>query len=550
MRTRRNEFLPIARLPPEILSHIFSFHAIENPPNPPGLGWITVTHVCHRWRQVALADPNLWSTVAFNLGTEWAEEMLARSKAALISYNRDLSSQPSTFRRKTSLDDEVVLREHLSHVRQLNLFGYAASLAPAARALTTPAPHLESLKLSSAPRLGLREPCLTLPSDLFAHDAPKLRHVTLFGCAVPWDDSPLFFCGPTGLTHLDIRFRLPPAFPFHSAPAGQPDLMLIPTFERLLSILEAMPFLQELTLANCLPPARSTSRVVPLRHMSQLSLEGSLPEVVAVLERVFLPSSASLSLHCPDNNLLDGLLDNLVSLLASHFRAAEIPISPLSTMLIDESDFGHFLTLMVWDTEVPLHRPPQFKPLAPVRLHLTFGVKSLPLQVCKALPLRDLQTLSVMCPEAAWSATGWVDVCTHCPKVTHLLVRASSAFTLFPTLRQRNDAFPCLVTLDLHNIDFSPPPSPEHTEVVGEVFLVILRARSNAGIPVRRVALSSCSRADIWIKLFREVVNYVRWVPDPDTTTSYSDSHPSSASERDYDDSGSDRDSDDSDEYQ
>jgi hypothetical protein len=173
MRTRRNDFSLIGRLPPEILSHIFSFHIINQPIptkpiyNPDGpfpssyilhrLGWIAVTHVCRRWRQVALSDPNLWSTVVFDLGAEWADEMLARSKAALISYSRDLSLRFMAWRTRTrALDDIVTLGKHLSHVRRLALFGYPEALQPAMRALTSPAPHLESLELRKQVRVVCR----------------------------------------------------------------------------------------------------------------------------------------------------------------------------------------------------------------------------------------------------------------------------------------------------------------------------------------------------------------------------------------------------------
>jgi hypothetical protein len=538
LRTRRNNFSLIGRLPPEILSCIFSFHAINQPtprdpiynPDDPfpsssgpirlGLGWITVTHVCRHWRQVALSDPNLWRTITFDLGAEWAEEMLERSKATLICYSRDLSFQPRVSRRR-SLDDEVTLRKHLSHVRRLVLSGNPESLAPAVRALTTPAPRLESLELlRNAPQFP--ESCITLPSDLFAHDSPKLRHVTLYGCAVPWD-SPLF----RDLTHLDIR--IPPVVPSPpSPPAAQSDLLSIPTLDRLLSILEAMPSLQVLTLGNCLPRPEFTSRVVPLRHMSKLSLDGSLPNAVAVLERVSLPSSASLSLRCVGRNPQEGLLDTLVSLLASHFRSPETYISPLSTMIIGETDFSQSPTIMVWDTDVPLDQPQS----APARLHLTFGsrpgyrtMQSAPLQVCKSLPLRDLHTLSITYLEAPWSAADWVDVCHHCPKVTHLRVRDSWAFTLTPTLKKRN-AFPSLVTLDLHDINFFGPLSPDYTEPLGAVLPVILRARRNAGIPVRRVNLATCVLSGTYLELLREVVNDVAWDFDQ---IQDSDSRPSSA---------------------
>ncbi|KAH9957782.1 hypothetical protein BC827DRAFT_1362793, partial [Russula dissimulans] len=86
MRTRRNDFSPISRLPPELLAIVFTLHAINHPPlGQLALGWITVTHVSRHWRQVALSNPKLWVNIVFDLGAEWAEEMLERSKAAPIS---------------------------------------------------------------------------------------------------------------------------------------------------------------------------------------------------------------------------------------------------------------------------------------------------------------------------------------------------------------------------------------------------------------------------------------------------------------------------------
>ena len=532
MRTRRNNFSFIGRLPPEILSCIFSFHAINQPipkdsiynPDDPfpsssgpiqlGLGWITITHVCHRWRQVALSDPNLWRTIVFDLGAEWAEEMLERSKATLICYSRDLSFQPRVSRGR-SIDDEVALRKHLSHVRRLVLSGAAESLAPAVRALTTPAPHLESLELFR--NTPVFHDCITLPSDLFANNAPKLRHVTLLDCVIPWD-SPIF----RDLTHLDIYIPQP-------ATPAQSGLLSIPTLDRLLSILEAMPSLHVLTLGHCLPRPESTRRVVPLRHMSKLSLYGLLPHVVAVLERVSLPSSASLSLHCHDHVPDEGLPDTLVSILASHFRSPETSISPLSTMIISEDDFVPSLTIMVWDTNVPLDQPRS----APARLDLTLGSRfslrtlthPAALQVCKALPLRDLHTLSIMYLIDPWSVADWVDVCQHCPKVTHLRVRDNWAQTLTSALKNRN-AFPSLVTLDLHDIDFLASRLSEHKKPLGAVLPVILRARRDAGIPVRRVNLATCVLTVTCVESIREVVNDVEWDFEQGLD---SDSRPSSA---------------------
>ena len=512
VRTKRNDLSPTGRLPPEILSRIFSFHAINQPISrhrrcgaPPsssspirlGKTWIIVTYVCHRWRQVALADPNLWRTINFDLGAEWTQEMLARSKAAPISYSRKLSLPTRVSKRmlRMHLDDESHLRKHLSHVQRLALSGDVESLAPAVRALTTPAPQLESLELLPT-AFRSRQGCIILPSDLLAHNAPKLREINLSGCAVPWD-SPLF----RDLTHLNIH--IPSFVPFPLT--AQYDLLSIPTFERLLSILEAMPSLQVLTLRGCLPPPKkSTGYVVPLRHMSKLSLDGSVSEVVAILERVSLPGSASLSLRCADHN--DGLLDTLVSLLASHFRAPDASISPLSRMFIGQADLAH-PTMKVWDAS-----PQSTGPL----LHLTLRsspmavAESFPRQVCKALPLQDLHTLSITYPNSLWSTADWVDVCAHCPKITDLDIHTSWAFNLSLMLKNRK-AFPSLDKLALSDADFLASLSSGHTERFSEVFLESLRKRKNAGIPVRRVNLASCMVTRSWVVSLREVVNDVKW---------------------------------------
>jgi len=54
----------------------------RNDPGAVRLGWITVTHVCGFWRQVALDCRNLWTHSRFDLGLEWTTEMLRRARDA------------------------------------------------------------------------------------------------------------------------------------------------------------------------------------------------------------------------------------------------------------------------------------------------------------------------------------------------------------------------------------------------------------------------------------------------------------------------------------
>ncbi|KAI0058219.1 hypothetical protein BV25DRAFT_1919581 [Artomyces pyxidatus] len=61
LKTRRNTLAsPVTMLPVEILRRIFSLTTSVYEPSPlyigMALGWIKVTHVCQRWRRVALND--------------------------------------------------------------------------------------------------------------------------------------------------------------------------------------------------------------------------------------------------------------------------------------------------------------------------------------------------------------------------------------------------------------------------------------------------------------------------------------------------------------
>ncbi|KAI0046274.1 hypothetical protein FA95DRAFT_1573238 [Auriscalpium vulgare] len=68
---QHNAQVPVARIPPEILCRIFYILSSIDPSRPYGangsevqgsLGWLTATHVCQRWRSVALEDTSLWAS--------------------------------------------------------------------------------------------------------------------------------------------------------------------------------------------------------------------------------------------------------------------------------------------------------------------------------------------------------------------------------------------------------------------------------------------------------------------------------------------------------
>ncbi|KAI0051988.1 hypothetical protein FA95DRAFT_1451575, partial [Auriscalpium vulgare] len=95
-RQQHNNCLTIVRLPPEILTIIF-MHV--SPPEVrcdwadrvwvdeslADIGWIAITHVCRRWRQVAIGYPLLWTNIDFSYGRAWTQAFLSRARSAPLS---------------------------------------------------------------------------------------------------------------------------------------------------------------------------------------------------------------------------------------------------------------------------------------------------------------------------------------------------------------------------------------------------------------------------------------------------------------------------------
>ncbi|KAI0044486.1 hypothetical protein FA95DRAFT_1496994, partial [Auriscalpium vulgare] len=87
-RQQHNANLPSSRLPPETMGHIFTILVSIDPPTRTdypvkiSIGWLSVTHVCQRWRDIALHTPMLWTDIAFPFvfGEHWAAAFSSRAR--------------------------------------------------------------------------------------------------------------------------------------------------------------------------------------------------------------------------------------------------------------------------------------------------------------------------------------------------------------------------------------------------------------------------------------------------------------------------------------
>jgi len=106
LHSQRNSYLPISKLPVEILSKIFLLHQKNMTRSwvfhRATFEWVGITHVSQRWREVALNFSGLWIRIPFH-NPKWAKEMIARSQpAALIVkatyHSKDVSHISKTWK--------------------------------------------------------------------------------------------------------------------------------------------------------------------------------------------------------------------------------------------------------------------------------------------------------------------------------------------------------------------------------------------------------------------------------------------------------------------
>jgi len=190
----------IRSLPPEILDLIFSFvplPAESLSPASPGQGdrlaWISIAHVCHQWREIALNRPHLWGHIDFTtLTLAGATEMISRAKDSPLHLSIDLSGRKWNFGQFDDFEEQF--DAHASRVHSLTITGDANELQEMFQLLTLPAPALESLSLSasdvSRTNEDLRVTVCLVDSDLFSRTTPRLNRLEIYNCSINWD-SPL-----------------------------------------------------------------------------------------------------------------------------------------------------------------------------------------------------------------------------------------------------------------------------------------------------------------------------------------------------------------------
>ncbi|TFY64547.1 hypothetical protein EVG20_g5902 [Dentipellis fragilis] len=298
-QARRNYLVPIGRLPSEMIAHIFSFAVLVDPVllyTPPNsgkevkrlvLGWIKVTHVCRRWRQIALSNPALWVHLPC-LSREWCEEAMARARPLPFIVQADTGGSWSP-RMTAALSTAF---SALSNTRVLDLTAVPQLLMAIIGKPVSRAPELQVIRLSAATK---QNQVLVFPQNVVGIGLPRLSTLELINCYFQWS-SPIY--RSELLVHLEIRL-----LEGNQLSEELPASHVFP-MEQLLDILQTASALRTLILVNACPPVPQWSEAAPVSHVISVprlsSLKMTSYSILAssyLLAHLRLPAEASVLLR-------------------------------------------------------------------------------------------------------------------------------------------------------------------------------------------------------------------------------------------------------------
>ena len=199
--------LPVLRLPPEVLIHIFKLGS-SMPQDDPILGSsiprpfpLVVSAVCRQWRDIAISTSHLWSNLVIKhpRPSGWVPLSLQRSAGSPVDITIDCRS---TSLLTAPVVDQLMTKlvVHIARWRRfcLNSTDPATIYAVGRHLANASAPVLQHLQLSLSGSSGNQE--VILP-EIFQGGAEALTSVRYDSLCTPWTSRPL-----VNLTVLDLRW--------------------------------------------------------------------------------------------------------------------------------------------------------------------------------------------------------------------------------------------------------------------------------------------------------------------------------------------------------
>ena len=503
LKLRRNALAPISRLPPETIAIVFSFLSLPREyvrlfsgDKQDNLSWLRVSHVCHRWREIALNQPRFWSRIDFTtLTSAAATEVLSRSKMAPLELEANLSCVHWGKDRLDAFREQ--LATHVSHTCRLSITADGHDLQSVVARLTSPAPTLEWLSLvvedETYLRLGISAK-VNIPHVLFDGTAPRLSRLQLDHCDINWM-SPLF----KGLRNLELQ-----------------TLQTRPSLGEWLDAMEEMQQLETLVVNYATPkappvgtPVSDPTRVITHPSLTKLILSASASDCTLALAHLVLPALTKVRVDVT-SDLPGG--DDVRALIPHFSRNAHGPRDgePLRSILV--SGEPSLTEVVMWtaggaDMEVQ-------NPVSLIGATLTaraiftasghtwrFGTDvEIFDATLAALPLGSLNTLTVQ-NSSRFTERLWLAHAPRWPLLERVRLVGTVVKSFTTVLAKQTPSegplLPSLTKLSLLNT--------LHTDDMSQL-LDMLTKRVEQGVPLEALDLRACEATDQAVRLFGEIV--------------------------------------------
>lgn len=260
LRERRNALAPISKLPNEIFGTIFDATFSRQKDSRKIMSF---THVCRKWRQVALSNPILWTYLRMEDSDvdAGAQEIFLRSDLAPLSLHCGLH----TLRGKGPAF--AILRESAVRVFDLSIEFMGLDVPYVTKILAMPQPLLRVATLVNR-GYPARFPALFAQS-------PHLKKLRLQGVIL--ERSAHF----RSLTHIEISF----------CPKFNPLPLLLET-----PVLEICAFMVGYHLSEAISESTITREQAKLPLLQKIKLSGLLQDCLYVMDRVDFPVSTYVHL--------------------------------------------------------------------------------------------------------------------------------------------------------------------------------------------------------------------------------------------------------------
>lgn len=514
---------PVSRLPTELLIDIFRYHIpgpwtlVPRKGLPPT--WIAISHVCRRWREIAIGYPHLWANIILS-NRSWTTAMLERSKPLPIVISAAFEGRPLRAALLDALSQVSRARELVLEVTMLHHLLESFK--------DQPAPSLESLRLVQS--VGM-SPCV-LPDDVFGGHTPVLQELELDRVTIQWSSSLL----RPRLTHLEIR---------------NPHRDFLPSMTQMLDVLATMSHLDTLILSNALPPCHiaqhfditNPNRTLPLPSVTKLHLVGTPGECSQFLNRVMIPVDAELIFECihfPSTRDLTLIIDLIENAITRHMMAQRQGEVQTRAGAIESMSIGFSHNRKAWLVAGPAHPPSTFLPsgkrTARIALSLQWNVDYLPVtetetlfsRLCTLPSFTNVESLRVQ-GFMFTAAEKWRAALANMKSVSQLLVYGHAAYgfgrvfnpgnmedSLPETLERSPDdhgepgplslsgedhrrpapLFPALKSLRVERVDFYASTLPTN-------LLEGIAARNQSG-PLEKLVVRDCDISELDVSQLRK----------------------------------------------